>query len=72
MKVWDEQEVRKFLKIAHNEESRLYIDFHLALLTGMRQGEILGLRWCDVDLDNSNVIVRQTLSHDGKTLKSGG
>jgi integrase len=72
MKVWDEQEVRKFLKIARNEESRLYIAFHLALLTGMRQGEILGLRWYDVDFDNSNVIVRQTLSHNGKTLKSGG
>jgi integrase len=37
----------------------------------MRQGEILGLRWIDVDFDNKSISIRQTLSHDGKELKSG-
>lgn len=45
--------------------------FHLALATGMRQGEILGLRWSDIDFDRRLISVRQTLSHDGKELKSG-
>ncbi|AZV44876.1 integrase [Peribacillus asahii] len=48
MTVWNEEEVNRFLKVA--KEDPLYIVFHLALMTGMRQGEILGLRWKDVDL----------------------
>jgi integrase len=35
--------------------------FTLALMTGMRQGELLGLRWHDVDLDQGLLHVRQTL-----------
>lgn len=35
--------------------------YALALLTGMRQGEILGLRWSDVDLDNRRLLIRKTL-----------
>jgi integrase len=33
----------------------------LALTTGMRQGELLGLRWDDVDLDGAKLAVRQSL-----------
>nr|WP_020061770.1 hypothetical protein [Bacillus sp. 123MFChir2] len=40
--VWNEQEVQLFLKAA--KESRYSIVFHMALVTGMRQGELLGLR----------------------------
>ena len=40
MTVWNEEEVNRFLKVA--KEDPLYIVFHLALMTGMRQGEILG------------------------------
>lgn len=36
----------------------LYI---LAVATGMRRGELLGLRWCDVDLDRSVLYIRTTL-----------
>ncbi len=70
LQVWDVEEVQCFLKLAA-KNPYTYIAFHLALLTGMRQGEILGLRWCDVDLDNQMLFVRQTLSHDGKEFLSG-
>lgn len=36
----------------------------LALFYGMRQGEVLGLRWCDVDMDNLVLYVNQTLQTD--------
>ena len=39
------------------------------LRTGMRVGEITGLRWCDIDFDNNTISVNHTLvyfSRDGK------
>ncbi|MGG3041794.1 tyrosine-type recombinase/integrase [Bacillus anthracis] len=65
--VWDVAEVRQFLKCA-KKSGRYYIAFLLALTTGMRQGEILGLRWKDVDFENGCVRITQTLSSDGKDL----
>ncbi|WP_242301756.1 site-specific integrase [Bacillus cereus group sp. BfR-BA-01361] len=65
--VWNVEEVRKFLKYA-KKSGRYYIAFLLALTTGMRQGEILGLRWKDVDFENGCVRITQTLSSDGKDL----
>jgi len=53
----------------------LYIPTLLAIATGMRRSEILGLRWQDVDLKAGTVMVRQTLLRGGvrwrpKTKKS--
>lgn len=42
--------------------SRLYLPVLLAIATGMRRGEILALRWEDVDLDAGTLSVRRTLS----------
>lgn len=69
MTVWDIDEIKAFLKVASRD--RLYPAFHLAITTGMRRGEILGLRWKDVDLDKGILYVRQTLSKDGKKFLSG-
>lgn len=42
----------------------------LAVFYGMRQGEVLGLRWCDVDFENGLIHVVQTLQKDvdGKAI----
>jgi integrase len=66
VEVWDEHEARDFLAFIQQSRSRYYIAFLLALSTGMRQGEILGLRWKDIDFKHNLITVRQTLSHDGK------
>lgn len=42
--------------------TRFAVLFDLALLTGMRPSEILGLRWQDVDLEAGTVSVAQVLS----------
>lgn len=49
MQVWDEEQVRLFLAEA-KRTSRYYPLYLAAVTTGMRQGELLGLRWKDVDL----------------------
>ncbi|KLA29501.1 hypothetical protein B4077_3562 [Bacillus cereus] len=68
--VWNEHEVQSFFKAA--QDGRYSIVFHMALVTGMRQGELLGLRWKDVDLEKGHLIISQTLSHDGKVFLVGG
>ncbi len=40
----------------------------LALTTGARQGELLGLRWQDLDLDRGTLTVRQAISVHGDKL----
>lgn len=69
MTVWDGQQTNAFLQIAQEDPS--YIAFYLAVSTGMRQGELLGLRWKDIDFEKGCLYVRQTLSHDGKTFLTG-
>ncbi|MBT9260205.1 MAG: site-specific integrase [Clostridiales bacterium] len=52
-------EVHAFLAAA--KEDRLYALYVLAITTGMRQGELLGLRWGDVDLKAGRLYVRRQL-----------
>ena len=40
----------------------------LAAFTGMRRGEILGIRWLDVDLNGGRVLLPQTKNGDGRVV----
>ena len=40
----------------------------MALATGLRRGELLGLRWQDVDLDGGALVVRHTLQRGTRAL----
>ncbi|MEH7417384.1 tyrosine-type recombinase/integrase [Neobacillus drentensis] len=72
MNVWDIDEVNFFLgQVSNVKRPSQYITAYLlAIFTGMRQGEILGLRWRDIDFENKIIYIRQTLSHDGKELRN--
>ena len=48
--------------------NRLQPFFILAITTGLRRGELLGLRWDDVDLYTGALCVRQTLQRTGGKL----
>jgi len=52
-------EVRALLTAT--EGDRLSLAFRLGLNLGLRSGEVLGLRWSDVDLDRGRLEVRQAL-----------
>jgi integrase len=60
MRVWDEEQVRLFLAEA-KRSSRYYALYLLAILTGLRRGELLALRWQDVDWIFRRLSVKQTL-----------
>lgn len=69
IQVWTAEQLREFDSLIKNH--REYVAFLLAYTTGMRKGEILGLRWKDVDLEARTISVVQTLESDGKTLAAG-
>lgn len=73
MQVWNLQQVNKFLNEINNIRSsdQFFTAYLLAITTGMRQGEILGLRWKDIDFEKKLIFVKQILTHDGKELKNG-
>jgi len=57
---WTPAELRSFLSATAEEP--LGPLFRVAAMTGMRRGEVCGLRWCDVDLDAGRIEVRQQLN----------
>ena len=64
---WTSDEVVRFL--AFTQPHRLYALFYTALATGMRRGEVIALRWSDVDLTKGRIHVRQNaVAVNGTTL----
>ncbi len=59
IKAWDAEQLGVFLDAVRSH--RLHPAFHLAAHTGMRRGEVLGLRWRDLDLGAGRLSVRQAL-----------
>ena len=59
IKAWDAQQLVTFLDAVRSH--RLHPAFHLAAHTGMRRGEVLGLRWRDLDLAAGRLSVRQAV-----------
>jgi integrase len=59
MRVWTPEQAKKFLKAA--QAHRMYALYHCALATGLRKGELLGLHWADVDLEQRSLRVCQGL-----------
>ncbi len=70
IKVLDEQQTAKLLDGA--EGTTLFMPILLAVTTGLRRGEVLALRWTDVDLDRGVLSVMQTLeeTRDGLRFKA--
>jgi integrase len=60
MMVLDTTQCLRLLDVAKGR--RLEALFVLAVTTGMREGELLALHWCDVDLSRGAVAVTGTLS----------
>ena len=61
------QQAKATLRAAN--EHRLYALYVLALFLGLRRGELLGLRWQDVNLEGGKLEVVQTLQRVGGSLR---
>jgi integrase len=67
LKVFSTEQAQRFLQVIKGE--RLEAFFCTAVATGLRLGELLGLRWSDVDLDGGSLTVRQALQRQGKEVR---
>jgi hypothetical protein len=68
MKFWDAEQLGRFLRSVQG--TRLEAAWYLAAMTGMRRGEVLGLRWQDVDLNAARLAVRHTLVSSSTSSRS--
>jgi hypothetical protein len=59
---WSLEEASRALKASVGTGLDLFL--HLALFTGARRGEILGLQWSDVDLDQGTISICRTLKEE--------
>ena len=65
----DKQERERLLKACKESRSSfLYIIVVLALSTGMRKGEILGLRWRDIDFHNRRIVIHETKNGERRAV----
>lgn len=70
--VWSLDQINFFISEAKKIKrlTRCYIGFLMSIYTGMRQGEILGIRWKDIDFESQTIFVRQTLTQNAE-IKAG-
>lgn len=70
MTAWlTEEQAKIFLQKAKENEDPFFIAWLLMLCCGLRRGEMLGLRWTDIDFDRAELhIVRQRIRVDGQVM----
>lgn len=64
------EEIRKLISDAKAVEHPWYPIWSMAVLTGMRSGELYALEWTDVDLERDNIVVSRSYNARFKLLKS--
>lgn len=68
----DEERVRLLLECKKSDSDYLYIAVVLALSTGARRMEILGLQWQDVDLQRGFITLHETKNGERRALPLAG
>jgi integrase len=64
-----DEERERLLEACRNSECKpLYLIVLFALTTGMRRGELLGLRWPDIDLERRTAVLHNTKNGDRRSV----
>lgn len=66
LNVYDIEEVKALLEATQGELAHWRVFVSLAIATGMRRGELIGLEWKHIDLDNGLINVQQIISKTRK------
>lgn len=68
---WSREEADMFLKITQLNDLRLSTVISTALKTGARRGEILALKWSDIDFAQREISIERTLIYDKEGYRFG-
>ncbi|AIQ63882.1 hypothetical protein PSTEL_13105 [Paenibacillus stellifer] len=73
MEYYDEQEIQLLFAALEDEAIDVRVLITLAITTGMRRGELAGLEWKNIDLQNGVIDIKQTVPmlKDGKPVIKG-
>lgn len=66
MQVYEESEIETLMHLLQSEPISWRMMFTLALAAGLRKGELLGLEWKDVDFENQQIYIHQTIVFTNK------
>lgn len=66
VEVFTKEEI-ELMKVYHEPDNRNHLIALIALATGMRLSEILGLRWIDIDFEKLTLSINQTVQYDSKS-----
>jgi integrase len=69
---WTFDESRTLLDVASVKETAIYPAVLAALHTGMRRGELLALKWEDINFDRSRITIRRARVRGKVTLPKSG
>lgn len=69
--MWQPEQFAQFVAWAQRRGERMAAVYWTAATTGMRRGEMAGLRWVDVNLDAGQLIVAQQAVQVGKQVHVG-
>ena len=64
MQILDDSQVQRLIITAKTIQIRNMALYQLAITTGMRQGELLGLKWQDLDWEQKTLHILRQLKHD--------
>ena len=69
MKTLPVEQLTSFLREA--KESGVFEMYYIELVTGLRRGELLGLKWSDIDLERGSLRVQQQIARiDGEIVEA--
>ena len=63
---WNEEEIRKFLNVSDDKIRAITL---IGLNTGMRIGEMLSLRWSNIDFDNNYITIEESKGNTYRKVK---
>jgi integrase len=68
IEIWSLEQINYF--IAASKQTKRLTRCFVGFLCGCREGEIMGLRWKDIDFDTNTIYIRQTLTQKAE-IKAG-
>ncbi|MGE5436597.1 MAG: tyrosine-type recombinase/integrase [Syntrophothermus sp.] len=60
------EQANKFIKVIDNVNESVKVGIYIAIYTGLRKGEILGLKWSDIDFENKVIHIKRQYGYNYK------